>query len=182
MTRAVRPASPDEPLRSLLDEERAETSTEERSALLWRERVDQESMTLRGVLRAAAESGALGRCVLRSGPVRHGVVGSVGVDVVELFDRGGQLVLLALGQLDAVRFSGTRLLASDAEASTSTLRSCLVALADERADVRLLLHGGVSEQGSLVACGIDVVVLRSFERDLVYVPLSALCEVVVVAR
>ena len=182
VTRAARAASDDQPLQSLLDDDRADASAELRSALFWRERVDQESMTLRGALRAAAESGASARCVMSSGSVRHGVIGAVGLDVVELQARGGQRVLLALDRLRSVRFPGTRLLASDADASASTLRSCLVALAEERADVRLVLDGGPEEQGTLVTCGFDVVVLRTFERDLVYVPVSAVGEVVVLAR
>lgn len=182
VTRAARAASDDQPLQSLLDDERADASAEQRSALFWRERVDQESMTLRGALRAAAQSGASARCVLSSGSVRHGVIGAVGLDVVELQARGGQRVLLALDRLRSVRFPGTRLLASDAEASASTLRSCLVALAEERADVRLVLDGESDEQGTLVTCGVDVVVLQTFERDFAYVPLSAVGEVVVLAR
>lgn len=182
VTRAPRPAPADEPIRSLLDDQRAELSAEQRSALFWRERVDEESMTLRGALRAAAESGASARCVMSGGSVRHGVIGAVGLDVVELHARGGQRVLLALDRLRSVRFSGTRLLASDAEPSTSTLRSCLVALADGRADVRVVLDGGSDEHGTIVTCGVDVVVLRSFERDLVYLPVSAVGEVVVIAR
>ncbi len=182
VTRAARAASDDQPLQSLLDDERADASAEQRSALFWRARVDQESMTLRGALRAAAESGASARCVMLSGSVRHGVIGAVGLDVVELHARGGQRVLLALNRLRSVRFPGTRLLASDVEASPSTLRSCLVALAEERADVRLVLDGGSDEQGTIVTCGIDVVVLRTSERDLVYVPVSGVGEVVVLAR
>ncbi len=182
VTRATRAASDGQPLQSLLDDVRADASAEQRSALFWRERVDQESMTLRGALRAAAESGASARCVMSSGSVRHGVIGAVGLDVVELQTRGGQRVLLALDRLRSVRFPGSRMLASDTEASVSTLRSCLVALADERSDVRLVLDGGSDEQGTLVTCGVDVAVLRTFERDLVYVPVSAVGEVVVLAR
>lgn len=182
VTRAARPASADQPLQSLLDDERADASAEERSALFWRGRIEQESMTLRGALRAAAESGASARCVLSGGSVRHGTIGAIGLDVVELQDRGGQHVLLALGRIRSVRFPGTRLLASDAEPSTSTLHSCLVALAEERAEVRLVLDGGSDEQGTVVTCGVDVVVLRTAERELVYVPVSAVGEVVVIAR
>ena len=182
VTRAPRTTSADQPLQSLLDDERAKVSAEQRNALFWRERVEQESMTLRGALRAAAESGASTRCVMSGGSVRHGVIGAVGLDVVEVHARNGQRVLLALDKLRSVRFPGTRLLSCDAEPSTSTFRSCLVALADERADVRLVLDGGSNEQGTLVTCGVDVVVLRTFERDLVYVPVSAVGEVVLIAR
>ena len=182
VTRAPRSTSADQPLQSLLDDERAKVSAEQRSALFWRERVEQESMTLRGALRAAAESGASARCVMAGGSVRHGVIDAVGLDVVEIHARDGRRVLLALHRLRSVRFPGSRLLAYDTEPSTSTVRSCLVALTDERAVVRLVLDGGSDEQGALVTCGIDVVVLRTFERDLVYVPISAVSEVVVIAR
>ena len=180
--RAARLASDDEPMQSMLDHERAEASAQQRSALSWRERVEWESMTLRGALRAAGESGATARCVMSSGSVRHGVIVAIGLDVVELRAPGGQRMLLALDKLRSVRFPGTRMLASDAEPSTSTLHTCLGALADERADVRFILDGGSDEQGTLVACGADVVVLRTSARDLVYVPVSAVGEVVVVAR
>lgn len=166
----------------MLDDERADASAEQRSALFWRERVEHESMTLRGALRAAAESSAPARCVMSGGSVRHGVIVAIGIDVVELLAEGGQRVLLALDKLRSVRFPFTRLLASDAEPSTSTLRSCLAAMADERADVRLVLDGGSNEHGTLVTCGVDVVVLRTSERDLVYLPVSAVGEVVVIAR
>ncbi len=169
-------------MRSLLDDERAEASAEQRSELYWRQRVEHESMTLRGALRAAAESGASARIVLSGGSVRHAVIRSVGLDVVEVHVRGGQRVLLALDRLRSVRIPGTRLLASEAEPSSTTLRSCIETLAEDRADVRLVLEGGSEEQGTLVTCGADVVVLRTFERDLVYVPLSAVGEVVVLAR
>jgi hypothetical protein len=182
VTRAARPASADEPILSLLDEERAAAAAEQRSELFWRERVEQESMTLRGALRAAAESGASARVVLSGGSARHGVILSVGLDVVEMHVRGSQRVLFALDRLCSVRVPGTRLLASEAEPSTTTLRSCIEALAEDRADVRFVLEGGSEEQGTLVTCGADVVVLRTYESDLVYVPVSAVGEVVVIAR
>ena len=180
VTRARWTASPDAPLRTMFDNERTNVGIEQRTALFWSELVDREAMTLRGMLRFAAESGALARCVLHDGAVRHATIGSVGIDVVELFDRNGQHVLASLDRLRSVRLPGTGLAASDVEPSAATFHSCLVALADDRADVRLHLDGGHHEQGVVMTCGVDVVVLRTNERDLAYVPLHAISEAVVV--
>ncbi len=169
-------------MRELFDDERAAAGVEQRTGLFWRDLVDREAMTLRGMLRSIAESGGLARCVLHDGTVRHGHVGSVGIDVVELFDRNGQHVLVSIERLRSVRVPGSRLAAADDEPSAATLHSCLVALADDRADVRLHLDGGHHEQGVVTTCGVDVVVLRTTGHDLAYVPLDAIGEVVVIAR
>lgn len=182
LIRVGRSTSADASMTALLDTERSEAATEQRGALFWRDRLDQDTMTLRGVLRAAAECGALARCVLQDGSIRHGLIGSVGVDVVELHDRSGAHVLISLTRVRSLRLPGSRLLATDGEPSTQTLHSCLVALADDRADVRLNLDGGGHEQGVLNTCGVDVAVLRTADRQLVYVPLGAIVEAVVIGR
>lgn len=171
---------PADPLQGILDAERSTATAEVRSALAWRDRVDQESMTVLGALRAAAERGMSACCLMRDGTTHRGHVIAVGPDVIELREHSGRRVFLSLPRVCSLRFPGPRLLASDAEPSAVTLRCCVIILADERAEVRVGLDGGQSEHGTLVACGADVLTLRTTDRELIYVPLSAISEVAMV--
>jgi hypothetical protein len=171
----------DTALRDLIDEERADHGARSRRDRFWSERVDQETMTLPGLLVAMGEQRDLVRLTLRSGTQRIGRVTAVGTDVVAITEMTGTEVLVSIRQIVTVRVAGAALIAVDTEPIAAILRDQLAALTEERAEVRLLLDTGIIETGTLEACGIGVIALRTQSREIVYVAEANIAEVARVA-
>jgi hypothetical protein len=169
-------------LRDLIDEERADEGARSRRDRFWLDRVDQESMTVAGLLVAMGERRDLVRLNLRSGAHRIGRVTAVGTDVVAIVDTAGVEILLAIRHIASIRSASTAILAVDTEPVAAILRDQLLALTEERAEVRLVLENNTTESGTLEACGVGVVVLRSRNRELVYVAEAAIAEIVRATR
>lgn len=166
-------------LRELIDAERASAGAAARSAQYWNSQAESESMTLRGRLGAATESGETLRVTLRSGSVHHGPIVAVGADVVAMETPAGSVALIASGQVASVRSNGRTLVTDEPRLSSETLHDRVAALAAMRAEVRVLLTSGTEESGTLVACGVDVFVVRNRTHELCYVALDAVSEIVV---
>jgi hypothetical protein len=177
-----RDAGHDSGLRRLVDEERADDGARQRRDRLWLSRVEQETMTLPGLLVAMGERREGVRLVLRSGATRIGRVTAVGTDVVAITETSGNDVLISLPQIVTVRTigsaGGSRLIAVDTEPVAAILRDQLLALTEERADVRLVLDTGAAESGTIEACGVGVVALRTRSREIVYVAEANIAEIV----
>ncbi len=177
---AARPARNDE-LRQLLDGERANDGARARRDRFWLARVDEEAMTLPGLLIAVAESGIRAKLAVVDGRTHHGRVTAVGLDVVALHDANGASVLVPLSRVLSVRTADRQLIAVDREPSLATFRGELLALTEQRADVRLGLDGGTFERGKLVACGTGLVALRTEQGELAYLAEQHIAEIVIVA-
>ena len=165
-------------LRQLLDDERANDGARARRDRFWLARIDEEAMTLPGLLIALAETGSPAKLALLGGRTHRGRVTAVGVDLVALDDTNGANIVLPLARVVSVRTTDRQLIAVDREPSSATFRDQLLALTEQRVDVRLGLDGGIDERGTLVACGTDLVALRTISGELVYVPENHIAEIV----
>lgn len=168
-------------LQQLLDDERVNDGARDRRDRFWLGRIEQEAMTLPGLLIALAESGVGTLITTVGGRTHHGRITAVGIDLVALLDDNGAEVLLPLGRVQSVRTPGRHLIAVDREPSPMTFRDQLLVLTEQRADVRLGLDGGTHERGTLVACGTGVVAIRTANRELTYVSEQHIAEIVTMA-
>lgn len=167
-------------VRDLVDHERADDGARIRRDRFWRGHVDQEMMTLSGLLLAMSERGETLRLVLRNGTHRIGRVTAVGSDVVALTETNGTEVLLAMTQIVSLRGQSSKLIAVDAAPCAAILRDQILALTEARAEVRLVLDAGPTESGTLEACGVGVVALRNLAREIVYIAEARIAEIVLV--
>jgi hypothetical protein len=164
--------------RDLVDDARADDGARARRDRFWQERVEQETMTLPGLLLAMAERAEPVRLVLRRGAPRLGRITAVGSDVVAMAETNGHEVLVAMHQIVTVRAAGSALIAVDSEPCAAILRDQLLALTEARAEVRLVLDSGPTEAGILEACGVGVVALRTPNREVVYIAEAGISEIV----
>ena len=168
-------------LQQLLDDERANDGARDRRDRFWLGRIEQEAMTLPGLLIALAESEVGTFITTVGGRMHHGRITAVGIDLVALLDGNGDEVLLRLGRIRCVRTPVRHLIAADREPSPRTFRDQLLVLTEQCCDVRLGLDGGTQERGTLVACGTGVVAIRTANGELTYVAEQHIAEIVTVA-
>lgn len=190
------PAAGTETLQQLVDAERASAGAEQRAAEFWNRRIETDAMTVAGRLLAAAERQEFVRLTLANGNTRSGIVTSIGSDVFVLSQSVPRRassplgteenahrpsapgrVCIALDQLATLRVDNQVLVTHDARPTGGSLRDLLGELSEQRAPVRVYVHSGQEEGGELVHCGVDLCVLRTSTRDLVYISIRAIEEV-----
>jgi len=163
----------------LLDDARADDVAAGRSRARWLARQAEESATFVGVLLDLAEHG-YGLVLTCAGGRRvDGVVRALGVDVVVLDDRAGDVVVVPVAAIAVVRPAPDVETVAAAGRRTPTLdvrhEELLGRLVDDRPDVSIALVTGDAVAGTLVAVGADVLTVRVADggAGLAYVALSS---------
>ncbi len=164
---------------------RVDEAARVRSRERWLQRQAEEESTLAGVLADLLEAGTPVLVHTRSGGRYLGAVRAVGLDFVALGPDAsdGSEVVVALGAVASVRTRpGAPGVTGDRRvAGTMRLADVVSGLADERASVRLVTVDGEPVTGTVRSVGQDLAVVRGGGDPprTAYVPLDAICEIVV---
>jgi DNA-binding transcriptional LysR family regulator len=176
-------APSDQDLQAMLDEQRRDDASAQRRRARSLDQQAAGSSTLAGVLRDLGEHGAgVTVEVTGCGPLRGRITG-LGADFV-VITADDTAVTVPLQAVELVRPDpGQRRAAGDREPGEGrTLAAVLEDLAADAATVQVRTRSGDRVSGELVAAGIDVVAVSRPGAGPVYIPCTAVAQVIVTAN
>lgn len=170
----------DAELRRFTDDARASASADARRREASLRRQAAEEGTMAGVLLDLAERDQLVSLVTVAGRTLRGLIRTVGVDFVGLRGPAGEGSLVPMASITAVRTEpdagpsvGDRVVEVD-----SPLRGVLADLATQRPWVAVHTRAADSMSGQLSGVGRDVLSVRGENANTIYVPLTAIADIV----
>ena len=175
-------------LNQWLAESQVDAAIAERRRASWMQRQDEEESTFLGALIDQVEQGHPVAIGVSAGRKHHGVLQSIGKDVIAMQSKDGRQLFVALEAIISLRGQGREPLASIALANGprlvvgyDTMRSRLADLAGVGTIVALSDPNGDVISGEIISVGRDVVALRVADTSVTYVALGSVTEVAVVS-